>query len=116
MRKLLIFFMLPTLIVSYFAYGVYERRQNEQTVQALAKGIEKFKRAESGWPQDFSNIEPYLENADAVRSLNPTFLPISEREAYMEHNTWSSMAAKRVSSRVVLGADGTCTLLPTRRL
>ena len=48
--------------------------------------------------------------------MDPTFLPISDHEAYMEENVWSSISTQRRGFRIIESANGTCTLQPSQHL
>lgn len=116
MRKVVLFLCLPFAVCAFIALSAYQNHQNKLSNLALARGIEKYKREQPGWPHNFATIEPYLEEPDTVRPMSPTFFPISDREAYLEENTWSNGSAKRVGFRVILSSNGKCTLHPSRRL
>jgi hypothetical protein len=116
MRTVIVFLLVPIVACAFLAYSVYQDRLNDRGNVELTHAIEKFKRNQSGWPHDASSLEPYVDEPDAIRSMSPTFLPLSNNEAYMEENVWSMLSAKRESFRVTVSPSGACSINPTARL
>src|SRR2546421_1635316 len=84
-------------MVVYLLLGAYQVQESQKSKAALLDAIGKYKKHHADWPTASTQLAPYLSSPATAVSINPTFRPVSNDEAYVEANEFFFMATRRFS-------------------